>query len=78
VLEQCANLEILNNNKINIGPATKQWIAEHSMTLKSIFRYPNVSGGDDEFVEEDFYLEEQTIAQNLETASIYAVTIQVF
>jgi hypothetical protein len=48
------------------------------MTLKSIFRYPNVSGGDDEFVEEDFYLEEQTIAQNLETASIYAVTIQVF
>ncbi|KAI2502259.1 hypothetical protein MHU86_12231 [Fragilaria crotonensis] len=64
LMQVCTDLEISNSREIEIGAAAKAWMEANSqLTATSIFRDQNPLLEDNESVDEDSYLEEQTIAE---------------
>ena len=64
VMQVCADLEISNSREMEIGTAAKSWLEANSQQpAASMFRDQNPLLEDNQSVDEDSYLEEQTIAE---------------
>jgi Protein of unknown function, DUF547/Protein of unknown function (DUF1769) len=61
--EICANLEISNSNHTEIGSAAKQWIERNCQLPNATIRGASFSSGDNDSVDDDVDLEEQTIVE---------------